>query len=1065
MTAITEEDRKGLSSVTIGSTLLKSSNGPAVLAEQVRAGLVSISSTELTALQGNDPQAWPIDAQTIQEGHIIFVRDEVDSEGTLGTYYTYRTPTSGQITRNAAGNISGGEWIKLALGDQLTAAAVSALSGINFGVDSNGNITSFIRPQFQGSNLATAAELTAATESLGPDIAAKQNQVGEYQAGTTYSDGDIVYFGLTVGGSTKNTLYVRGSAAASAGIAPNAVSNNPWTPISDAEISGFTIPANVAAPTVATDVASMGYVDAETPSGDIQNTENTNGTPTSTKISWGDLATKQFVEDESVTLYPTTDAEFNSFGNFRLSTGTIWIHNAELWRYNGSNVEIVVGNYADHIPTVGTVTDSGHNTAAYTPNVNDADIEINGDVTATFPLGTIVSDQADGTNSSIVTEIAYNSATTRTEMTVAPAPAEAWGIGADLYIVAGDWEELGIGGGSSSNTYTSLQDTPSAYPQAASASTERHSYVAVNAANSGLDFVDPFPLSGAQDNEVATINGLVIRNIVVGDPVTGGGMIVFAIFEPSFGSSVAPRSALRWDQPMTSASVRATNNDDVPGQYVNTVNSLTFNNVSFIDDPVVDASVTSGSVDLNYTVTSNEFYAKDAFTGSGNTSSNSTGNLVSWEVEDNNGNTYDSSSTQYTGASSLNSNVTWNAATLGNTVNTGGGLPFDETRSSFTVNHQVPEQVFANVGPRTTTFTATSGTVDANTATSTGASVAGSGTLYFDTTISATTEAVFTRPFSVGGEDQSVTVTSESVAADGDELTFEIAGGGLEFGVTGTTAANVEFDFTDDWAFDWVNQLRTDGVIGAADPDNDVSLFLLETTINVSDAAGTNTASITIPVGSNVVALTITPDSGDPFTRLSFNNDDEAFVYDADTDDNGTDLTLLDNAGTDYGFISGVGTLLPPSVTLTSSSASSSPTIQYKTWLVAGSDNTTPFSPVTHLNGGSTTLAASGYSVAEHNVTGNIQGWRNPGSTTTTGSSAPSEYGFRNTSTDTLSLFLVAPTSVDPATAFTDPQTFGAAWDGVTRTEISLGHPGHPVTYYVYTFTVTGNSTIAINVA
>ena len=1063
MTMITEDDRKGLSAVTIASTLLKSNAGPAVLAEQVRAGLVSVTAAELTLLNNaSDPANWPIDAQTIQEGHIIFVRDEADDEGVMGTYYTYR---GASITRSAAGAISGGSWQKLALGDQLSAAAVSALSGVNFGVDSGGNITSFIRPQFQGSNLITATELAEATSSLGPDIAAKQNQVGEYQAGTTYSDGDIVYFGLTVGGSTKNTLYVRGSAAASAGIAPNAASNNPWTAISDAEISGFTIPTNVAAPTAATDIASMGYVDAETPSGAIQNTENTNGTQTSTKISWGDLATKQFVEDESVTIYPTTDAEFNAFGNFRLSTGTIWIHNAELWRYNGTNVEIVVGNYADHIPATGTVTDSGHNTAAYTPNVNDADIEINGDVTATFPLGTIVSDQADGTNSSIVTEIEYNSATTRTEMTVTPAPAEAWGIGADLYIVAGDWEELGIGGGSSSNTFSSLQDTPSAYPNAAGSSAERHNFVTVNSASNGLDFVDPFPLSGTQNNEVATINGLVIRNIIIGDPATGGGRIIFAVFEPSFGSSAAPSASLRWDQPMTSATVTATNNDDVPGQYVNTVNSLTFNNVSFIDDPVVDASVTSGSTDLTYTVTSSEFYAKDAFTGSGNTSSNSTGNLLSWEVEDNNGNTYDSSSTQYTGANNLNRNVTWNAATLGNTVNTGGNLPFDVVRTSFTVNHQVPSQVFANVGPRTTTFTATNGTVDANTATSTGASVAGSGTLYFDTSIAATTEAVFTRPFSVGGEDQSVTVTSESVAADGDELTFEIAGGGFELGVSGTTAANVEFDFTDDWAFDWVNQLRTDGIIGAADVDNDVSLFLLETTINVSNAAGTENASITIPVGSNVVALTITPDTGDAFTRLSFNNDDEAFVYDADTDGNGTDLALLDNAGTDYGFVSGVGALLPPSVTLTSSSASSSPTIQYKTWLVAGSDNTTPFNGATHLNGGSTTLAASGYSVAADNTTGNIQGWRNPGSSTTAGASAASEYGFQNTGATTRSVFLVAPSSVDPATAFTDPQSLNAAFSGITRTEVALGHPGHGVTYYVYTFTVGPNSTIAINVA
>ena len=1061
MTEITAADREGLTAVTIASTLIKSGDGPALLAEQVRAGLVSITSAELALFQGN-ASTWPIDAQTVQEGHIIFVRDEADDEGVMGTYYTYR---GASITRNTAGAITGGSWVKLALGDQLTAEAVSALSGINFGVDSNGNITSFIRPQFQGSNLATAAELTAATESLGPDIAAKQNQVGEYQAGTTYSDGDIVYFGLTVGGSTKNTLYVRGSAAASAGIAPNAVSNNPWTAISDAEISGFTIPVNVASPTVATDVASMGYVDAETPSGAIQETQNTNGTASGTKIAWDDLATKQFVEDESVTLYPTTDAEFNAFGNFRLSTGTIWIHNAELWRYNGVNVEIVVGNYADHIPAIGTVTDSGHNLSAYTPNVNDADIEINGDVTATFPLGTIVSDQADGTNSSIVTEVSYNSVSTRTEITVTPAPAVDWTLGADLYIVAGDWEELGIGGGSSSNTYTSLQDTPSAYPQAASASAERHNYVTVNSGNNGLDFVDPFPLSGAQNNEVSTINGLVIRNIVAGSSVTGGGMIVFAIFEPRFASSAAPSDSLRWDQPMLSATVTAVNNDDVPGQYINTVNSMTFNNVSFLDDAFTDATVTSGADDFSYTQSSSEFYAKDAFTGSGSSSSNSTGNLISWEVADNNGNTYDNSSTQYAGASTLNRNVTWNSATLANTVQTGGALNFDTVRTGFGATFIVPGNSFTNIGTRTTTFTATNGSVDASTVTSTSNSVSGTGTVYHDTTINAVTEAVFTRPFSVGGEDQSVTVTSESVAADGDELTFEIAGGGLEFGVTGTTAANVEFDFTDDWAFDWVNQLRTDGVIGAADPDNDVSLFLLETTINVSDAAGTDTASITIPVGSNVVALTITPDSGDPFTRLSFNNDDEAFVYDADTDGNGTDLTLLDNAGTDYGFISGVGALLPPSVTLTSPSVPSSPTISYKTWLVVGSDNTTPFNAATHLNGGTAALANSGYSVAALATSGSTTAWRSRTATTTAGASAPSEYGYQNTGANPLNLFLVAPSSVDPVTAFTDPQTFNAAFNGVTRTEVSLGHAGHQVVYYVYTFTAKAGETIAINVA
>ena len=989
MTEITESDRAGLSAVTIASTLLKSNAGPAVLAEQVRAGLVSVTSAELTLLNNaSDPNSWPIDSKTVQEGHIIFVRDEADDEGVMGTYYTYR---GASITRNAAGDISGGSWVKLALGDQLTAAAVSALSGINFGVDSNGNILNFIRPQFQGSNLITAAEVEAIREALQTEVDAQQDQIGQYQAGVTYAAGDVVYFGLTVGGSTKNTLYIRDTSAASAGVAPNAQANNPWIAISDAEIAGFTIPTNPQAPTVATDVASMGYVDAETPLGAIQETENTDGTDSGTKIAWSDLATKQFVEDESVTIYPTTDAEFNAFGNFRLSTGTIWIYNAELWQYVGPNVEILIGNYAANLPVAPVDPDN--------------------------PLSTE------------------------------------------------HWRELGIGGGGSSNTYTALQDTPSAYPSAAGTSSERHNYVTVNSANNGLDFVDPFPLSGAQNNQVATINGLVIRNIVAGDPTTGGGHIVFAIFEPRFATNAAPGTTLRWDQPMTGAIVQALNNDDVPGQYVNTANTLTFNGVSFLDAPHVDTTITSGAQDFNYTHTANTFYAKDAFTGSGNTSSNSTGNLISWELEDNNGNKYTNASTQYAGASNLNHNITWSPATLGNTVQTGAALNFDTVRTGFGATFQVPGNSFTNISPRTVAFSATNGSVDSSTVTSTSGSVSSTGTIYHDTTIHATTSATFTRPFSVGGEDQSVTVTSESVAADGDELTFEIAGGGLEFGVTGTTAANVEFDFTDDWAFDWVNQLRADGVIGAADPDNDVSLFLLETTINVSDAAGTNTASITIPVGSNVVALTITPDSGDPFTRLSFNNDDEAFVYDADTNGNGTNLTLLDNAGTDYGFISGVGALLPPSVTLTSSQASSSPQVSYKTWLVAGSDNTTAFDAATHLNGGTAALANSGYSVAALGTSTSTAAWRTRTPTTTAGASAASEYGFQNTGASTRSVFIVAPSSVDPATAFTDPQSFGSAFSGITRTEVNLGHSGHTVTYYVYTFTIGPNSTLTINVA
>ena len=984
MTEITPADREGLTAVTIASTLIKSGDGPALLAEQVRAGLVSITAAELVLLQGNDAAQWPIDAQTIQEGHIIFVRNEADNEGVMGTYYTYR---GASITRNAAGAISGGSWVKLALGDQLTAAAVSALSGINFGDGED----PYDRPQFQGSNLITAEEVEAIRSTLQTNIDAKQNQIGEYQAGVTYSDGDVVYFGLSVGGSTKNTLYVRGSAAASAGIAPNALSNNPWTAISDAEIAGFTIPTNPQVPTVATDVASMGYVDAETPSGAIQETENTNGTASGTKIAWDDLATKQFVEDESVTIYPTTDAEFNAFGNFRLSTGTIWISGAELWQYVGPNVEIVVGTYAANAPVA----------------------------------------PADPDN---------------------PLPTE-------------HWRELGIGGGGSGNTFSALQDTPSAYPSTDGVASERHNYVTVNSGNNGLDFVDPFPLSGAQNNQVSTINGLVIRNIVLGDPTTGGGHIVFAIFEPRFASSAAPSGGnLRWDQPMTSATVIATNNDDVPGQYVNTVNSMTFNNVSFIDDPVVVASVTSGSTDLSYTVTSNEFYAKDAFTGSGNSSSNSTGNLISWEVEDNNGNTYDSSSTQYAGANQLNRNVTWNSATLGNTVQTGGNLNFDTVRTGFGATFQVPGNSFTNVGTRTTTFTATNGSVDSSTATSTSGSVSGTGTLYHDTTINAVTSAVFTRPFSVGGEDQSVTTTAASVAADGDSLNFSVGGGGINLGTLGSVPANVTFDFDDDWGADWIAGMRDEGIVGA-EASNGVSAFLLATTINVSSTDGAQTASFGIPVGSNVsFTEDTTTNPGSPFWQLQFNHDTNVFTYNADVDGDGTDLTIADDGGTEYTFVSGVGALLPPSVTLTSSSANSSPIIQYKTWLVAGSDNTTAFDVATHLNGGTAALANSGYSVAALATSGSPTAWRSRSATTTAGASAPSEYGFQNNTSNVLNLFLVVPSQVDVATAFTDPQTFGAPHTA-TQTAVTLGHASHTVQYYVYTFTSQPNQTIAINVA
>ena len=86
--------------------------------------------------------------------------------------------------------------------------------------------------------------------------------------------------------------------------------------------------------------------------------------------------------------------------------------------------------------TAGDVTDSGFNTTSYTPNPGDADIAVNGDVRTTFPVGTVVSNRADGTNSSIVTEVSYDAGIGSTDITVTPRPTVNWGIASDLYIVS-----------------------------------------------------------------------------------------------------------------------------------------------------------------------------------------------------------------------------------------------------------------------------------------------------------------------------------------------------------------------------------------------------------------------------------------------------------------------------------------------------------------------------------------------------------------------------------------------------------------------------------------------------
>ena len=75
-------------------------------------------------------------------------------------------------------------------------------------------------------------------------------------------------------------------------------------------------------------------------------------------------------------------------------------------------------------------------------------------------------------------------------------------------------------------------------------------------------------------------------------------------------------------------------------------------------------------------------------------------------------------------------------------------------------------------------------------------------------------------------------------------------------------------------------------------------------------------------------------------------------------------------------------------------------------------------------------------------------------------------YSFDNTGNSSSVLgFIVAPSSIDPADSFTDPDSLNAAYAGVTRTEVELGHEDHTVTYYVYTFTVGANSAITIDVA
>ena len=123
------------------------------------------------------------------------------------------------------------------------------------------------------------------------------------------------------------------------------------------------------------------------------------------------------------------------------------------------------------------------------------------------------------------------------------------------------------------------------------------------------------------------------------------------------------------------------------------------------------------------------------------------------------------------------------------------------------------------------------------------------------------------------------------------------------------------------------------------------------------------------------------------------------------------------------------------------------PTTQYKTWVIP-SNAMTPFAE-SELG----TLDNSGYSLGHDSI-----------STSTSNCRTQDPYTFTNTSSSAVLGFIVAPSSVDPASDFTDTQ-FNLPLTGVTRTEVMLGHTDHQIQYYVYTFTVGANSTITFNVA
>ena len=84
---------------------------------------------------------------------------------------------------------------------------------------------------------------------------------------------------------------------------------------------------------------------------------------------------------------------------------------------------------------------------------------------------------------------------------------------------------------------------------------------------------------------------------------------------------------------------------------------------------------------------------------------------------------------------------------------------------------------------------------------------------------------------------------------------------------------------------------------------------------------------------------------------------------------------------------------------------------------------------------------------------------------TNTGAWRNRQYSYTNSTGASVTFYIWAASSVDPSSAFTDPNSLNAVIAGVTRTSVQLGHSGHQVTYYRYAFTVGANSTQVIDVA